>query len=85
MFESYRIGISIIPTWLKLYSTCNKDKKQGHEEIAIQLASTSIFASIVKIRPRAIIIDKHKTSLNSINEVIDKNAHCWTIGSEGRV
>jgi hypothetical protein len=23
--------------------------------------------------------------MNSINEVIDKDVHCWTIGSEGRV
>jgi hypothetical protein len=66
------------------YMLC-KDKKQWHEGIAIELALTSVFASIGKVRPSAIVIDKHKTSLNSINEVIDKDAHCWTIGSEGRV
>jgi hypothetical protein len=64
---------------------CSKDKKQGHEGIAIELVLISVSTFIGKERSSAIVIDKHKTSLNSINEVIDKDAHCWTIGSEGRV
>jgi hypothetical protein len=67
------------------YMLCSKDKKQRHEGIAIKLALTAVFASIGKVRPSAIVIDKHKTSLNSINKVIDKDAHCWTIGSERRI
>jgi hypothetical protein len=37
------------------------------------LVLTIVFASIGKVRPSVIVIDKYKTSLNSINEVIDKN------------
>jgi hypothetical protein len=64
---------------------CSKDKKQGHEGMAMELALTYVFASIGKVRPFAIVIDKYMTSLNSINEVIDKDVHRWTIRSEGRV
>ena len=67
------------------YMLCSKDKKQWHVGIAIELALTSVFASIGKIRHSAIVINKHMKSLNSFNEVIDKNTHFWTIGSEGRV
>jgi hypothetical protein len=63
----------------------NKDKKQRHEGIAIELALIYVFASIGKVRPFAIIIDKHKTSLDFVNEIIDKDVYCWTVGSEGMV
>jgi hypothetical protein len=43
---------------------CNNDKKQGHEKKAIELALTYVFISFGKVRLSAIVIHKHKTSLN---------------------
>jgi hypothetical protein len=60
------------------YMLCTKDKNKGHEGIAIELALSAIFASIEEVRRSAIIIDKHKTSLNSINKVISNDIHCWS-------
>ena len=45
----------------------------------LELAPTVAFASIRNVRPSAILINKHKTSLNAINEVIGKNIHCWRV------
>lgn len=63
-----------MPVFYMLCSTC---KKQGHEGIAIEVTFNIVFASIGKIRPSAIIIDKHKTSFNSIQKVTSKDPYCW--------
>jgi hypothetical protein len=67
------------------YMLCTKDNKQGHEGIALELALASVFASIGDTRPTAIIIDKHKTSLNAITKVVQADVHCWNIQSGERV
>ena len=65
------------------YILCTRDIKQeqgqSHEGIALELALTAAFASIGDVRPSAILIDKHKTSLNAINEVVGKDIHCWRV------
>lgn len=58
------------------YMLCTKDKNEGHEGIAIELALSAVFASIREVRPSAIVIDKHRTSLNSVNKVISNDIHC---------
>jgi hypothetical protein len=68
-----------------LYFICCAAKTKNKNIRGLYLALTSVFASNGKVRPSAIVIDKHKTSLNSINEVIDKDVHCWAIRSERRV
>ncbi|XP_024400655.1 uncharacterized protein [Physcomitrium patens] len=71
------------------YMLCTKDQKQnlgeGHEGIALELALTAVFANIGNIRPSAIIIDKHRTSLNSIEMVVNMDEYCWTMENEERV
>ena len=39
---------------------------------------SAVFASTGEETPSAIVIDKHKTSLNSINNVILNDIHCWS-------
>ena len=56
---------------------CTKDKNEGDEDIAIELASSAVFSSIGEVRPSAIVIDKYKTSLNPINKAISNNIYCW--------
>ena len=56
---------------------CTKDKNEGDDDIVIELASSAVFSSIGEVRPSAIVIDKHKTSLNPINKIISNNIHCW--------
>ena len=64
------------------YMLCLIDKQQGHEGIAIKLRLTHIFESLGTIRPAAIVIDKHRPSLNAITNVVNKNIHCQkTTGS----
>jgi hypothetical protein len=64
------------------YILCSIDKQQGHKGIAIELALTHIFESLGIIRPAAIVIDKHRPSLNALINVVNKNIHCWkTTGS----
>ena len=67
------------------YMLCTKDNKQGHERIALELVLTYVFALIREIRPTAIVIDKHKTSLNAINKVVEADVHCWIIQSGERI
>ena len=68
---------------LIFYMLCTRDVKQehgqSHKGIALELALTAAFASIGDVRPSAILIDKHKTSLNAINEVVGKDIHCWRV------
>jgi hypothetical protein len=71
-----------MPVFYMLYT---KDNKQGHEGIALELALTSVFASIGKTRPTTIVIDKHQTSLNAINKVVEVDVHCWSIQGGERV
>ena len=52
---------------------------QSHEGIPLELTLTAAFASIGDVRSSAILIDKHKTSLNAINEVVGKDIHCWRV------
>ena len=42
------------------YMLCTKDNNEGHEGIAIKLALSAVFASIGKVRPSAIVIEKYK-------------------------
>jgi hypothetical protein len=63
----------------------NKATKQGHKGIALEMVFISMFASIGETRSIAIIIDKHKTSLNAINKVVEKDAYCWNILSGKRI
>jgi hypothetical protein len=60
------------------YMLCSNDMKQGHEGLAIEIALTHVFESLGKIRPSAIVIDKHKTSLNAIQKIVNNDVHCWT-------
>ena len=71
-----------VPVFYMLHSI---DKKEGHEGIALELALMSVFASLGHVRPSAIVIDKHKTSLNSIRKVVEEDVHCWSTGSDGKV
>jgi hypothetical protein len=65
------------------YMLCTRDVKreqgQSHKGIVLELALIVIFASIGDVRPSTILIDKHKTSLNAINEVVGKDIHCWRV------
>ena len=67
------------------YMLCTKDKKQGHQGIALELALIAVFASLGAVRPSAIVIDKDKTSLNSINTVVRSDEHCWSIENGEKV
>ena len=71
------------------YILCTRDVKQkqgqNHEGIALELALTAAFASIGNVRPSAILIDKHKTSLNAINEIVGKDIHCWRVENEEKI
>ena len=40
---------------------------------------TVVFASMEVVRPLEIVIDKDKTSLNSINTLVESDDHCWCI------
>ena len=71
------------------YMLCTTDVKreqgQSHEGIALELALTAVFASIGNVRPSAILIDKHRTSLNAINEVVGKDLYCWRVENEQKI
>ena len=62
---------------------CTRDVKQkqrpSHKGIALELAFTPAFASTGDVRPSAILIDKHMTSVNAINEVVGKDIYCWHV------
>lgn len=62
---------------LVFYNLYTKDKNKEHEVIAIELALSAVFAYILQVRPFAMVIDKHKTSINSINNVISNDIHYW--------
>ena len=59
------------------YMLCMKNKNKRHEGIAVELALSAVIASIGEARPSAILIDKHKISLNPINKVISNDIYCW--------
>lgn len=59
--------------------------KQEHEDIALELALTHIFASLGEIQPSAIVIDKYKTSLTIITNVVNKNVYYWNTDGNIRV
>jgi hypothetical protein len=67
------------------YMLCSNVPKQGHEGIAIEIALTHVFESLGKIRPSAIVIDKHKTSLNAIQKIVNNDVHCWTYEGGAKV
>lgn len=71
------------------YMLCTRDVKreqgQSHESIALELALTAAFVSLGDVRPSAILIDKHRTSLNAINEVVGKDIHCWRVENGQRI
>ena len=67
------------------YMLCSNDVKGGHEGIALEIALTHVFEAIGEVRPSAIVIDKHKTSLNAINKVVDNDAHCWIMKESTKV
>ena len=52
--------------------------KQMHESIPIEITLIHILKSLKKIRPSAIVIDKHKTSLNAIQNIMYNDVYCWT-------
>ena len=54
-----------------------KRQNEGHEGNTIELALSVVFASIIEVRSSAIVIDKHKMSLNSINKVIPNDIYYW--------
>jgi len=58
------------------YMLYNNVIKQGHEGIAIEIALTHVFESLEKIRPSTIVIDKYKTSLNAIRNIVNNDVHC---------
>ena len=68
---------------LIFYMLCTRDvkrePKESHEDIALELTLTAAFASIGNVRPSAIFIDKHRTSLNVINEIVGKDIYCWRV------
>jgi hypothetical protein len=70
---------------LVFYNLYTKDKNKGHEVIAIELALSAVFAYIRQIRPFAIVIDKHKTSINFINNVIYNDIHYWNFMNATKV
>ena len=65
----------MVPVFYMLFT---KDKNERHEDIAIELALSPVFACIGEVRPSAKVIYKHKISLNSINKVISNDIHCWS-------
>ena len=67
------------------YMLCSNDVKGGHEGIALEIALTHVFEAIGEVRPSAIVIDKHKTSLNAINKVLENDAHCWIMKESTKV
>lgn len=55
---------------------CSNNVKQGHEGLAIELVLTHVFESLEKIRLFVIVIDKHKTSLNAVQNIIINDVYC---------
>lgn len=65
------------------YMLCSKDKKQGHEGIALEITLEHVFAHMGDIRPSAFVIDKSKTSFNAIEKVIANDVSFWKDGKIG--
>lgn len=53
-----------------------KRQYQGHDGVALELVLTAIFASIGEVSFSAIVIDKYKTLLNSIKNIVNMDEHC---------
>ncbi|KAG0572651.1 hypothetical protein KC19_VG113700 [Ceratodon purpureus] len=60
------------------YMFCSNDVREGHEGLVIETALSHIFGSLGEVTPFAIIIDKHKPSLNAIQRVVSNDVHYWT-------
>ena len=60
------------------YMLCTKQKRQSHQGIALKLVLNTVLLLLRGIRACVIVIDKDKTSLNSIN-VVESDDHCWSI------
>ena len=59
------------------YMLCSKDKGQGHQGIAIEIALEYVFKNIENVRPSAILIDKDMTYLNAITIIVRNDPICW--------
>ena len=59
------------------YMLCSKDKGQGHQGIAIEIALECVFKNMGSVRPSAILIDKDMTSLNAITTIVSNDPFCW--------
>ena len=55
------------------YMFCSKDKGQGHQNIAIEIALEYVFKNMGNVRPNAIFITKYITSLNAITTIMRNN------------
>ena len=64
---------------------CFNDFKQGHEGFALELALFHIFGSFAEIRPLTIVIDKHKTTLTTITNVVNKDVYCRNTNDNIRI
>ena len=64
---------------------CTKEKNKWHEDVAIELALSAVFVSIGEVRPSATVIDKHKTSLNSIKKIISNDIHRWSFVNAAKI
>ena len=62
-----------------------REQKQSYEGKALDLALTAAFASIRNMRYFTILIDKHRTSLNDINEVVGKDIYRWRVENRQRI
>ena len=60
------------------YMLCSNDMKQGHEGLAIEIVLTHVFKSLEKIKSFVIVINKHKTSFNAIQNIVNNELYCWT-------
>ena len=59
------------------YMLCSKNTGSRQEEITLELSLKVVFEAIGNVRPTYIVIDKHNTSLLTIQKVVNKDKYCW--------
>ena len=59
------------------YMLCSKDKGQGHQSIAIEIALKCIFKNMSSVRPSVNLIHKDMISLNAITIIVTNDFFCW--------
>lgn len=56
---------------------CYKDKENSQEGLIIELHLQAMFYALKIVQLVSVVIDKHITSLNAINAIVNKCKLCW--------